>query len=144
MKAPSPGRIIGIDSLAFGGAVIPPALWGFYLVMLWLDRGSAEAWLFPGLPAVITILGIAVVIWRVRLVRSVFAHGVEVRGLVQSATTTRGSNTRLEFTYTYAGQAYTGSNVVSQARFGGQPGNVITVVLDPRRPKRAFIRDLYA
>jgi hypothetical protein len=144
MKAPSLGRIVGIDSLAFGGAVIPPALWGFYLVMLWLDPGSADAWLFPALPAVITILGVAVVIWRVRLVRNVFAHGVEAMGSVQSTTTTRGSNTRIEFTYTFAGQTFSGSNVVSQAQFGGKPGDAITVVLDPRWPKRAFIRDLYA
>lgn len=143
MKAPSPGRIIGTDSLAFGGAVIPPALWGLYLAMLWLDPGSADAWLFPALPAVITVMGVVAVMRRVRLVRNVFAHGVEAPGTVQSATTTRGSQTRIDFTYTYAGQAYSGSNVVSGAHVGGKPGDAITVVLDPQRPKRAFIRDLY-
>lgn len=83
--------------------------------------------------------------WRVRLIRAVFTGGVEAAGTSQHVTATRGSKTPLDFTYTHAGREHFGGHTINDMRHSNklQPGDNVTLLVDPTRPRVSFIRDLF-
>ncbi|UCC85071.1 MAG: hypothetical protein JSW46_09220 [Gemmatimonadota bacterium] len=51
-----------------------------------------------------------------------------------------GSHTKVEYSYTYEGEGYCGS-YPKGSRF--EPGQRITVVVDPNAPKNSLIREVF-
>ncbi len=80
-----------------------------------------------------------------RLVKGVFLHGVVVNGRASfvSGNPSYYSPDRLSFAYQYLGKWYHRKKWL----FWGIPnlvnGGKVGIVLDPKKPKRAFIQDLY-
>ena len=144
-QVPSVRRIVSVDYLASSAFLVPIIAWGFYLCMLTLAPENAGAWAYPVAPAALTALGLAVLAWRIVLIRSVFAAGVEAPATVLFTLRMRGQRVRLNYQYTHAGQTYTSGNTVSEGRVPVtlKPGDTVTVVLDPARPKLAFVRDSF-
>jgi hypothetical protein len=144
-KIPPIPRIVSVDYLASSAFLVPIIAWGFYLCMLTLAPENAGAWAFPVAPGTLTVVGLAVLAWRIVLIRSVFAAGVEAPATVLFTLRMRGQQVRINYQYTYAGQTYTGGNTVSEGRVPVtlKPGDTITVVFDPARPQVAFVRDSF-
>lgn len=129
-------RIVQSDYLATLAVLFPIVMFGFYIV-------TSDP-LFLNLTLIALAVGIAVLIWRIRLVQVVFVNGTEVAGQVKKVFFYRGRG-RVEYTYTYQGQNYSGANAIMKSRRTEAlaPGANITVVVHKSSPKRAFIRDLY-
>ena len=145
MTVPSTRRIISVDYLASSAFLVPIVAWGFYLCLLTLAPQNAGAWAFPLAPGLLTLFSLAVLAWRIRLIRSVFARGVEAPATVLSTLHTRGQRVRVNYQYSYAGQTYTSGNTVSAGRVPVtlKAGDTITVVLDPAQPRVAFVREAF-
>jgi hypothetical protein len=145
IKVPSIARIISVDYLASSAALVPVVAWGFYTCVLSLAPENAGAWRYPAAPLALTLLGLIAVVWRVRLIRAVYAAGVEVPATVQSVAHTRSQRVRVNFQYSYAGKAYAGGQTVSEGRVPVTltATDTVTVVLDPSRPHVAFVRDSF-
>jgi len=139
---PSPFRIIRTDYLASIGAIFPLVAWAMALAARFFDPGAA-AFFLRFAPAV-TVVGLIVIAWRVWTIRSVISSGTEVPGVITGSGFFRGRG-RVEYVYTYRGTKYQGGNAVqaSDTTRSLVPGRDVTVMVDPLKPKRAFVRELY-
>lgn len=141
-RAPSPFRIIRIDYLASLGVLFPLVFWGLALVFLLFDPEAASFFRFIAPP--VTVVGLAVTLWRIRYITSVFVEGDEVPGIISGISFFRGRG-RVEYVYTYQGRKYQASNAIHSTAVTGALacGQEITVMVDRFNPKRAFVRELY-
>jgi hypothetical protein len=141
-EALSPFSVIRTDYLASIGAIFPLVAWAMALVACFFDP-EAAAFFLRFAPAV-TVAGLVTIAWRVWLIRSVVGGGTEVPGVVSSAGFFRGRG-RVEYVYTYQGTKYQSGNAVQANRTTRSlvPGQVVTVMIDPIKPKRAFARALF-
>lgn len=92
---------------------------------------------------VLVALEAVLVLARMFLVRGRLAKGVRVEGTVDDVYRVgsgAGSHTKVEYSYTYEGEEYRGS-YPKGSHF--EPGQKITVVVDPSAPKRSLIRELF-
>lgn len=81
---------------------------------------------------------------RVYFIRNHFAHGVDVEGRVVFAVYRRDQGT-LEYTYTFNEKEYKSWHLVHQSEYTDHfvAGQETMLVVNPRKPKRAFIRSIY-
>jgi hypothetical protein len=92
---------------------------------------------------VLVALEAVLVLARVYQVRGRFAKGVAVEGTVDKVYrvgTGAGSHTKVEYSYAYEGEGYRGS-YPKGSRF--EPGQKISVVVDPSAPQRSLIREVF-
>jgi hypothetical protein len=104
------------------------------------ERGDIFLWI----ALAFTGVGLPALIWRVTLIRSVFAGGEEVPGVITHVSFYRDRG-RAEFAYQFREESLASHNPLhktASARALVQ-GQQVTLVLDPQNPKRAFIRHLF-
>ncbi|NIN72479.1 MAG: DUF3592 domain-containing protein [Gemmatimonadetes bacterium] len=92
---------------------------------------------------VLVALEAVLVLARAYQVRGRFAKGVPVEGTVEEVYRVgsgAGSHTKVEYSYTYEGEGHRGS-YPKGSRF--EPGQKITVVVDPSAPQRSLIREIF-
>ena len=122
----------------------PLVFWVSYAVILLFDRERVASQLCIGGLLATTVVGALVVLWRVQLVRTVFADGVEAAAAVSGVGFARGAG-RILYTYTYLGQTHQGGNYVNSITRTRalKIGDSVTLLIDRNNPKLAFIRELY-
>jgi len=139
---PSLWRIVRVDYTASLGVLFPLVIWALALAVRFFDPEAASA--FRLLAPTVTALGLALLGWRVWMIRQVFSQGDETAGQIISAGFFRGRG-RVEYVYTYQSVKYQSGNAVQASAItrplrAGQP---VGVMVDRLRPKRAFVRELY-
>ena len=142
-KSPSTLRIIQIDYLSSISVIFPIVAWGLVVVARFLDPNAVS--FFIRFAPVITVLGLIVLIWRLQDIRSLFMKGNEVPGVITKIGFFRGRG-RVTYVYTYQGKKYESSNAIQATKFTKSlsQGQNVTIMVDPDKPKHAFIRELYA
>lgn len=141
-QKPSLMRVISNDYPSLLAALFPIVFWAFTAYFYYGGDTSSE--LFLLLSIGITLAAAPVLIWRYRLISSVFEDGMETPGTIQSVYFFRGRG-RVEYVYMFQGQKYSSGNAVNRTKYtrtlrDGQP---VTVFVDPENPKRAFIKEIY-
>ncbi len=157
-RRPSLVRIILSDYIAFLAVLFPLVFWGIFIATAFFGgapalrgRGgrdpippeAAPFFLYASL--IVTLLGVAILIWRIRSFQSVFTRGVSVPGRILRVSLARDRG-RVEYQYSYQDQTYRAAHAVHKAGRARalRPNDAVTVVVDPENPRRAFIHDLYA
>jgi len=151
---PSLLGIIQLDTVALLALLFPLVIWGIYIATTYFGffpglggrdpLTGADAPLFLYLGLIATVVGIPLLLWRVRSFQSMFRRGIQVRGRITDVSFYRDRG-RVEYSYTYEGQTYAGGNAVQKTGRSEalQPGGEVTLLVDPEKPQRAVIRDLY-
>jgi hypothetical protein len=152
---PSIIRIIQSDYLALIGVLVPlvslimyisVAYFGYFPGFRGRDpiQGTEGAPVFFYLFIIGLVLGLPLAFWRIRAIQQLFSKGMEVIGQITNISFYRDRG-RVEYSYSHAGQAYSGGNAIMKTRKTQQlrPGNQIVLLVNPDEPKRALIRDLY-
>ncbi len=121
--------------------MIPIFAWALYLFPLVLFGGSR--FLFY-LVLAATVLGPALMAWRLFAIRRVFQQGQVVPGVIRGAQFLKDRG-RINFNYTYLGQDYPGTVVVhaNDRTRAFQDDQQVELVIDPDKPKQAYLRGLY-
>ena len=142
-KKPSIERIFFTDYITTFSAISILISLGFFL----FDRFIKSLALGDELPFIVglvCIIGVAVIIWRIRLISSAFEFGWEVEGdiLGISFFRDRGSVT---YIYTVQGERYQTSNAIMKHRLTKAlyRGQKVVIMANKDNPKIAFIRDIY-
>jgi hypothetical protein len=135
------------------GLTIFAVLWwlivaGAVLATLWVPKEDFDR----SFPVTLAIIGLlislpigVVVVWRIWNIRRVFASGEFVTGRVVF----KGQNSEdvgyALLAYTHDGQEYRVKNVVegASAESDINQGDSVELVVDPRKPSRAYIRKLF-
>lgn len=143
-KQPSLIKIITIDYAALLGFIFPVTMWGLYIVLLFLEKVKTTDFVLPAIFAVITVLGIGVIGWRVRVFNSIFNDGIEATATISNISFFRDRG-RVEYVYTYQGQKHVSGNAIHKVKQTQalKVGEQVIVMVDRNNPKQAFIRDLY-
>ena len=147
-------RIIKPDYLAILALLLTCAPWAMYLTLALLGYlpnpeglnpfSGMDAPLLLNLSSLATIVCVPYLVWRVRRVRQMFSHGEEVRGRVKTAFFHE-SLAQITYVYTYRGWQYVAEHSLrwtAEASALGE-GDEVTVLVDPSKPQRSIIRDLY-
>ena len=150
---PSPFRVIRTDYAAMLALLFPVVIWGMYVATAFFGffpglRGrepltASDAPFFLYFSVIVTLLGIPLLIWRIHVIRAIFIRGIEVPGKIMSAHFP-GSRGRLEYAYIFRGQTYRSGHAFQKTKQirGLQPGDDVTLVVDPNNPGKALIRDI--
>ena len=141
---PSLLKILKIDYLAFLGLWFPIIIWAIYIVLLLLNKTNPSDTGLLIAYAVITVLGILVLGWRIQLYYSVFDDGIEAMATISNISFFRDRG-RIDYAYLFQGQKFMSGNAVMKTKETRsiQIGDQVVLVVDRNHPKRAFIRDLF-
>lgn len=143
-RTPSLFKLLTTDYMAFMSVVFPVISWGIYLYFLISRKGALPDSSLPIVFGAITVIALGVLVWRIMLINSVFAEGIEVNGTIKHTYFYRDRG-RVLFDYTFMGEKNdAGSMVMRNKRTVAlQPGMQVVVIVDQNHPKRALIRELY-
>jgi len=142
-KKPSIERIFFTDYTTTVSAISILVALGFFL----FDRFIQSVALTEELPYIVgfvCIIGITVILWRIRLISSAFEFGWEVEGDIVDIGFFRDRG-RVTYIYTILGERYQASNAIMQNRVTKSlyRGQKVIVMSNKDNPKTAFIRDIY-
>jgi len=148
-RQPSLFRIITTDRLAFILAIIPIVVWVLLFIGILTDTLSDVRWSFSPLSelpiaAGITIIVIPLCIWRVRVVWKLLTQGTLVAGWVTNLVFFRDRG-RIDYHYIYGENEWKAqAGVMKVKRTEAMATRKdITVVVDPKKPSRTLIWDLF-
>ena len=148
---PSLLKIIWTDYPSFIFSSMAVVAWIVCLAWIpdWRGDGAVAspvaAKLFLGVAILLTLLGLGVLLWRAQILWTIFLGGAEVRGKI-SKIEMRRDRGLVEYTYIYNHEEYQSSASIHRTKqtLALKTGERVTLMVDSKSPKRAFIRDLYA
>jgi hypothetical protein len=134
---PSIIQIIWTDYFAFIATLLPVCIW-IVVLIIWKTQ------FYIKIGAIGTLIVIGLLSWRLYIFRKVFREGKSVLGRISSAYIIRDRG-RVEYTYSYQGKFYrSGVSIHRNSRTKAlKEGDGVLLMVDPRKPGRAFIRSLY-
>lgn len=153
-RLPALMTILWADFPDFMAAVFPPVAAIPVIIQVFAGEnpnpGSGEGLSNEGIPipyllgfeAILILLCIPLLVFRVRRVRGLLRTGHETPGAITSARLSR-NGSRLEYEFEYASKKYDKSLFIPFLIENIEAGDEVTVVVDPARPRRAIIKDLY-
>jgi len=141
-QRPSLFRIVSTDYSSFLSVIFPVMFDGFTVYFYLSGNDSFSLFLFIAVG--VTVIGIPLLIWRYRLITSVFEHGMHSKGIVTRVGFFRGRGL-VEYSYPIQGEEQKASNAISRNSRTRRlrVGQTVDVIVDHIDPKRAFIRDIY-
>lgn len=143
-RQPSLLKIITIDYIAFLGWLFPVVMWGIYIALIVLGNIKANDFTLPIIFAVISVVALAILMWRIQVFNTVFSDGIETTATINNVSFFRDRG-RVDYVYTYQGQKYVSGNAIHKVKqtLALKVGEQVVLMVDRNNPKRAFIRDLY-
>ena len=140
-------KIVKTDFVACVSFVVPTSTVVIYALLLLAGDVKPESPGFVGFTltlAIMALLALSVLVWRVKVIAAVLDGGVEVPATVERVAFRRGQG-RIDYRYQHRGQEYeSGAYLIAVAEARAiRSGDRIVVMVDRINPKRAFIRDLY-
>lgn len=158
INSPSLIKIISNDALTLMfGIILPVMMWVLLIAMqvfgfsftskhsgTVVSAGENKNWMFF-LPIGFTLLGAALIAWRVSYFKNLFRHGVEVAGEIFQISFTKDRGT-VAYTYNWQGKSFKGYHSVMK-NFGTadlQTGDLIALVVNPQKPQQSVIKDLFS
>ena len=95
--------------------------------------------------AIMSCLGIPIFIWRVYFFKTLYERGLEIRGTITyAAYVGRGDAVRYE--YTFQDEKYISGNALASLSLKDNNynmGDEVALLVDPKKPKKAVIKDIY-
>jgi hypothetical protein len=143
-RQPSLLKIITIDYAALLGWLFPVVMWGMYVVLIVLGNVKTNDFTLPVIFAVITVVALAILIWRIQVFNTIFSDGIETTATINNVSFFRDRG-RVDYVYTHQGQKYASGNAIHKVKqtLALKVGEQVVLIVDRNNPKRAFIRDLY-
>ena len=114
-KQPSLLKIVTIDYAALLGWLFPVVMWGIYIVLIVLGNVKTNDFTLPIIFAVITVVALAILIWRIQIFNTVFSDGIETTATINNISFFRDRG-RVEYVYTHQGQKYASGNAIHKVK----------------------------
>jgi hypothetical protein len=144
MQTPGPSlfRVISTDYPSFLSVLFPIVFGGFSIYFFFTGNDAFQ--LFLLLAIGVTVVGVPVLVQRYRTISSVFADGMQMKGVVTGLSFFRGRG-RVQYSYTFQGEKRMSDNAINKNSRTRKlrVGQTVTVLVDRNNPKRAFIREIY-
>ena len=147
---PSLLKIIWTDYPAFISSSMMVVAW--IVILAWVPAwrsdgpivspGAAPA--FLSVAGLITLVGMGVLLWRFQIMWAAFFSGAQVRGKITDIKMRRDRG-RVSYTYIFNHEEYQSSAPIHRNKqtLALKTGSQVFLMVDNKKPSRAFIRDLY-
>ncbi len=141
-RSPSLFGVISTDYPSFLSVLFPIVFGGFSLYFFFARNDAFQ--LFLLLAIGVTVVGVPILVQRYRAICSVFAEGMQTKGVVTGLSFFRGRG-RVEYSYTFQGEKQMSGNAINKNSRTRKlrVGEAVTVIVDRNNPKRAFIQEIY-
>jgi hypothetical protein len=142
IQRPSLFRVISTDYPSFLSVLFPIVFVAFGIYFFFVRNDAFQLFLLLGIG--VTVVGIPVLIQRYRTISSVFADGMEAKGIVTGLSFFRGRGL-VHYSYNFQGEKQMSDNAINKNSRTRKlrVGQSVTVLVDRTNPKRAFIREIY-
>ena len=147
---PSLLKIIWTDYPAFISTSAMVVAW--IVILAWVPAWRSDgpivspgaAPVFLSVAALITLVGMGVLLWRFQTLWAAFFSGAQVRGKITSVEMRRDRG-RVKYTYIFNHEEYQSSAPIHRNKqtLALKTGSPVILMIDTKKPWRAFIRDLY-
>ena len=151
-RPPTLMTILWADFPAFMAAVFPMVVAILAIILAFAgdipdprggeDLSNEDLPYLLGFGVILTLLCIPLLVFRVRRVRRLLRTGHETPGTITAARLSR-NGSRLKYQFEYASKKHDKSLLIPFWIENIEEGDEVTVVVDPARPRRAIIKDLY-
>lgn len=146
-SSPAILRLIRDDHIARGLTFMVTVMWAlvalFFVFVLPKDDDDAASVAIFGALCLLTTIGCGGwAAWRVAMLRRLILSGVETPGRVVTVAENSEEIWYMILAYDFDGRAYQTKNVTG-THPGYEPGQIVTLLVDPHRPKRAVVAALY-
>jgi hypothetical protein len=154
-KSPNFSRLIQVDYPSAIYFLMPVLLWGFFLffALIGVLSGGLEQAVFtrPNFISVTligavgaTVLFLPLLYFRFRRFRNFFTNGVEITGKIEGVGFNR-ERGAIEVSYRYQGEDFNCRSAIFKSDLTKdlKSGKDILLVVDPEKPGKAYIKDLY-
>lgn len=142
-KRPAVQRIFSTDYATFLATMFMVIAAGAFLFDRLVEPLTVSQEL-PYFAAFACVVGVPIIVWRIRLITSAFEYGWDVDGDILEIGFFRGRG-RVTYIYTVQGQRYQTANAILRNRVTRslQRGQKVKIVANRENPKVAFIRSIY-
>lgn len=146
MRSFSVRRIISTDYFTGFFTYAFFIVWIMYFI-IWIMNLSfmGDSTTFIDVAILFTCIGIPVFIWRIRFFKVMYNRGLEINGTISyAAFVGRGDAVRYE--YTFQNQKYVSGTALAPNYLHENNYNVgddVVLLVDPKKPKRAVIKEIY-
>lgn len=150
IQKPSKLRILQSDYTTGLSLIVISLTWAAYLILSYygklpgttLDASDAPFLLKTAICAI--ILFVPLIVWRINYYNSLFKNAEEIAGHITSIYFYRDRG-KIIYEYIYKGEKYFAQNAIfkSENTRYYQKGDEIILLVDPKNPKKAIIRDIY-
>lgn len=155
-QKPSAVQILKNDRLSAFAVMMPLVLWAIYIAVTFFGVSltsrrsgtvveNSDGDLLYLIPAIaLTVLGAALIVWRLNSISKVFETGESVMGVITDVSFFKDRG-RIEFSYHYGRQNLQGASAIMKnaKTTAYRHGDEVALIVDSANPARAFIRDLY-
>jgi hypothetical protein len=143
-------KIMWTDYPAFISTCTMAVAWIIILawVPAWRSDGpivSPEAKpVFLSIAALITLVGMAILLWRFQILWAALVSGAQVRGKITKIEMRRDRG-QVKYTYIFNHEEFQSSAPIHRNKqtLALKTGSPVILMVDKKRPSRAFIKDLY-
>jgi hypothetical protein len=147
---PSLLKIIWTDYPAFISACTMVVAW--IIILAWIPPWRSDgpivspgaAPVFLSVAALITLVGMGILLWRFQILWAAFFSGTQVRGRITSIDMRRDRG-HVNYTYIFNHEEYKSTAPIHRNKqtLALKTGSPVILMVDNKKPSRAFIRDLY-
>lgn len=143
-KTASTTKIIQNDYPTLLSFIFPIVMSGLYLYLVISGNTGTTNLTLSIIFACITLISIAVLIWRIQTIKNICNDGLEVIAMISNVSFFRDRG-RVDYIYTHQGQKHISGNAIHKTKQTQalSVGMEVIIMVDRNNPKRAFIRDLY-
>jgi hypothetical protein len=156
IKKPSAFQILKNDALSFVAIILPVVMWGIYIAVTFFGvsfeskrsgtvvENSGNNPVFLIAPIVLTLLGAALLSWRLTAFNKMFETGERVVGKITDVSFSKDRG-RIEFSYNYQRQKFkSGSSIMKNSKTASyRNGGDVVLIVDSANPNKVLIQDLY-
>ncbi|TQD28350.1 hypothetical protein [Methanolobus vulcani] len=104
---------------------------------------ESSAPFFKNMGYYVIFIAIPMLGWRIHLFKTLYKRGVEITGYISFEGVL--SRKRIEYKYTYEGVDYWRGNALTDSQYVNifKEGDEVILLVDPKNPKQAVIKEIY-
>jgi hypothetical protein len=156
IQKPSAFQVLKNDALSFVAIILPVVMWGVYIAVTFFGvsfespssgtavENSDRNPVFLIAPIVLTVLGAALLSWRVSSFNKLFETGDRVTGKITKVSFFKDRG-RIEFSFSYKQQKFqNASGIMKNSKTESyRKGDKVILIVDAANPRKVLIQDLY-
>jgi hypothetical protein len=143
-QPPTFWKILNTDYASWICLVTPLTLWAFFIILKLLRPSYSDEPLYLSISAGATIIGILIAVYRIFSTLNLLNRGIPVKGKITRIQNMRGMG-QVAYEFKQDGAKHLANLTYRRGKksFKLNPGMAVTILVDPKNPRKSLIKELY-